>query len=290
MFAGIKNWFEKRREAKEIVAIVFLLKFPRLLTAQSVEQSLRQADVFSDSEGVLVFREEQTSYLRGTIDGFELTIQSLPQKYFGLSRPRQGLEARLAEGMTSHQGYVSIDCWKAPEGISRRNARPLMAKIAAALTDESTLLYYDWTTRRMCLNDPEILELLAAGNLDEAIQDIGDVVVNVDYNSGKTVQAVEEARRRWPEFVVAFQTRGDEPFLAKVRFEHGENVEHMWVEVTACDEKSLTGTVANRPFKIPKPKEGDVITAPIEELSDWLMIRDDEPVGGFVEAILRGGK
>lgn len=292
MFGAVKKWFSERKEAKEIVAIVFLLETPRLLVSGMVEHLLRQAGVLSeDSVGQPVLKEEKTSYFRCVIDGFELTIASSPQRYAGLSRPRAGLEARLSDGMTRHQGFVTIDCWKAPEGKSRREARPLMAKIAAALTDDSTLLYYDWTTRRMCLNDPEILDLLTAGNLDEAVQSIGDIVVNVDYNSGKTVQAVEEARRRWPEFVSAFATKGkDEPFIAKVRFEHGENVEHMWVEVTACDENSLTGTVANRPFRIPKPREGDVITASIEELSDWLMIRDGEPVGGFVEAILRGGK
>jgi uncharacterized protein YegJ (DUF2314 family) len=165
-----------------------------------------------------------------------------------------------------------------------------MAQIAAALTDDSVFLYYDWTTRRMCLNDPEILELLAAGNLDEAIQDIGDVVVNLDYNDQKMIEAVEEAKRRWPEFVEAFAKRGEEPFLAKVRFEHGENVEHMWVEVTACDLESVTGVVANRPFKIPKPKEGDMVTASIDDLSDWLMLLEDGPAGGFVEQILRNGR
>jgi len=291
MFKGLKNWFDKRREAKEIVAIVFLLETPRLLTPGSVEQLLRQAGVLSSSSVAgSILKEEQTSYLRGVIDGFELTIASSPQRYAGLSNPRQGLEARLADGMTRHQGFITIDCWKAPEGASRRDARPMMAKIAAALTDDSVFLYYDWTTRRMCLNDPEILELLKEGNLDEAVESIGDVVVNLDYTDKKTAEAVEEARRRWPEFVEAFAGRGEEPFLAKVRFSHGDIVEHMWMEVSACDLESVTGEVVNRPFKLPKPREGDVVTAPLSDLSDWMMIVDGEPVGGFVEAILRGGK
>lgn len=290
MFSAVKNWFEKRKEAKEIVAVVFLLETPRLLVAGAVEQLLRQAGVISEAHSSPVFQEEKISYLRATIDGFEITVASSPQKYMGLSRPRPGLEARLADGMSRHEGFVTIDCWKAPEGKSRRDARPLMARIAAALTDDSVFLYYDWTTRRMCLNDPEILELLASGNLDEAIQDIGDVVVNLDYSDKKTTEAVEEAKRRWPEFVEAFAKRGEEPFLAKVRFEHGENVEHMWVEVTACDLESVTGVVANRPFKIPKPKEGDIVTASIDDLSDWMMLLEDGPAGGFVEQILRNGR
>ena len=130
MFGAVKNWLDKRREAKEIVAIVFLLETPRLLTPGSVEQLLGQAGVLSPSPVAgSIFKEEQTSYLRGVIDGFELTIASSPQRYAGLSNPRQGLEARLADGMTRHQGFITIDCWKAPEGASRRDARPMMAKM-----------------------------------------------------------------------------------------------------------------------------------------------------------------
>lgn len=165
-----------------------------------------------------------------------------------------------------------------------------MAKIAAALTDESTLLYYDWTTARMCLADPEIIELLREGSLDEAVQNVGDGVVDLDHDDQKTQAAIDEAKRRWPEFVEAFPAKGDEPFIAKLRFQHGDNVEHMWIEVSACDANSVTGEVANKPFRIPRPRKGDVVTCSVEDLSDWLMVRDGEPVGGFLEELIRGAR
>jgi hypothetical protein len=116
MFSAVKNWFEKRKEAREIVAVVFLLDTPRLLVAGAVEQLLCQAGVISEAHSSPVFQEEKISYLRATLDGFEITVASSPQKYMGLSRPRPGLEARLADGMSRHEGFVTIDCWTAPGG------------------------------------------------------------------------------------------------------------------------------------------------------------------------------
>ena len=49
------------------------------------------------------------------------------------------------------------------------------------------------------------------------------------------VAAVAECRRRWPEFVAAFEARSGENFLVKAPVAHGDNTEFIWLSVTALE-------------------------------------------------------
>lgn len=280
MFGAVKKWWKTRQEKSEVISLVLLESTPKLLTAETLRTALQGIGIEAE------LTEEKISYYRGTIEGFEVTIASLPAPYAPLSNVNLR-ERRISDICKSHMAFTMIDIWKAPEPISRTEGRPLLARIAAALTDEYVLAYFDWTTRKFCLPDENILELLAKGEIDEALSQVGDVVINVESDDQRIEAAIAEAQERWPEFVEAFAHRTpDAPFIAKARFEHNDMGEHLWMEVQSCDLESVTGKIANKPYNIPRPREGDIATAQRKDISDWLMQGPDGPVGGFVERIL----
>lgn len=281
MFGSVKKWIQDRKERSEIVAIVMLQSMPRLMNASSVESALSEVGIS------VTLREERTSYLRGIIDGFEITIASLPSAYPGLLNT-QLPEERLTDACANHVAFTTIDTWTAPQGHDRKEARPIMAKIAAALTDEYVLAYYDWTSHRFCLPDENIVVLLAEGEIDQAIARIGDGVFIIGSDDEQFLAATAEAQRRWPEFVEAFSKGASEyPYTVKAVFTHGDFTEHLWIEVSQCDLTSVTGKIINKPYHLPRPRLGDVVTIPFESVSDWMIINTDGIVGGFVESLIQ---
>jgi uncharacterized protein YegJ (DUF2314 family) len=101
-------------------------------------------------------------------------------------------------------------------------------------------------------------------------------------------KASEEARRRWPEFVAAWEKRTEGMgFLVKAPFKEGEHVEHMWVEALALEDEFVVGKVLNDPVNVPKFKKGGKVRFRSKIVSDWFYgSRDGEKVGMFVERLL----
>jgi uncharacterized protein YegJ (DUF2314 family) len=102
------------------------------------------------------------------------------------------------------------------------------------------------------------------------------------------IAAVDEANRRWPEFVAALQNRKapDEIFAVKARFTEGEEEEFMWVSVDRIDGERILGRLENSPAMIKSLREGDLVTVPRENLNDWLYSSGGEPVGGFTMKVM----
>jgi uncharacterized protein YegJ (DUF2314 family) len=99
--------------------------------------------------------------------------------------------------------------------------------------------------------------------------------------------AVAEARRRWPEFVAAFnQRRPMQGFAVKVPFHEREENEYMWVEVSKLDGNNIHGTLVNEPKVISSLKLNDQVTVKLDDLNDWLYSDGKEMVGGFTAKVL----
>jgi uncharacterized protein YegJ (DUF2314 family) len=99
-------------------------------------------------------------------------------------------------------------------------------------------------------------------------------------------QAVAEARRRWPEFVGAFESRStDQMFGVKAKFTQGENSEFMWLSVKAVENGVIFGVLDNNPVDLTKPKLGDRVRVNVADLNDWVITTTSgsqpEMIGGF---------
>ena len=100
--------------------------------------------------------------------------------------------------------------------------------------------------------------------------------------------AVAEARRRWPEFMAAFQTRDGELFSVKAPVRGGGNTEFIWIQVESCEGQQIRGTIGNDPVDLGGLKEGDAVAASAEEINDWAFLREGQPVGMFTVKVSTG--
>lgn len=106
---------------------------------------------------------------------------------------------------------------------------------------------------------------------------------------GTLDDAIAEARARWPEFVAMFEENVDKEgtlFLVKAPFGEGDDIEHMWVQVTALEGDRVYGILQNDPLAVPKLRNGDRVRVAVEDVSDWLCVCDDTPHGGFTTKLI----
>lgn len=287
MFRWLRRLFGKGDD--DIVALVLLLSTPRFLDRTPVLSAIERAT--GRRLGADELREEAASYYRLSLDGFELTLCSAPQPYIPDPEKfsEQFQELRLRDAVARHTGCILIDVWKAPPGMKREDAIPTMGKILAEFFDDTALSVYSRVSHRHNVVDEELGRLFQEGKADEAMATMTfGGISQADAEDPKMVAAIAEARRRWPEFVAAWQSTEDRgTFIVKAPFTDGVHTEHMWVTPTQIEESQITGILMNQPFQLPRPREGDEVTFATEGLTDWMMVQDDEVVGAFTEALVR---
>jgi len=107
--------------------------------------------------------------------------------------------------------------------------------------------------------------------------------------------AVEEARRRLPEFRRALDADARrvvpliEVALVKVRFESGitGKAEHMWLEDAGFEEDNIVGTLANEPKNVPELSKGQWVSVPVDAVSDWAYRENGRTFGGFTIRVMQ---
>ena len=278
MFGKLKSLFKKKE--KDIVAIVTIERQPRLITNEHVENICRSLGIQAK------ITEEQTSYIRIIADGWNFVMFSLPIRYLPF-QSTDFRDLRMNQMNQDHSAYFVVECIEAPTGEDRKKARKTLALITASLIDSQSMAIYDWTTARYAVLNPELIEILGTGEIDQVVDEYSAFVVGVQ--SGKLEGAVREARDRWPEFCEAFNraTKRDH-FIVKAAFTWNDHVEHMWIEPTATHPDRVVGILMSSPINMPKPRQGDHITRSVSEISDWAYLTESgDPVGMFTEAIVR---
>jgi uncharacterized protein YegJ (DUF2314 family) len=97
------------------------------------------------------------------------------------------------------------------------------------------------------------------------------------------VAAAAEAKRRWPEFVAAFNERRPKrtcavKYAAPIK---GGGDEHIWIMVTALGGGTISGTLGNDPVEDIGLKLGDAVTIRAADVEDWLFTDGQAMTGGF---------
>lgn len=195
-------------------------------------------------------------------------------------------ELRARQAIEEHSAWLSIDLiqWFG-EDDGNREAYRLMGRLLAEVADENTLAIVDPGEGWIVVYDPETEAKLRSDDPLAALrQRYYAPVIDVEEDDAAMQAAVAEARRRWPEFVDAFENRdpdAETPFSVKVPFTDGEHTEFMWVEVSGIENDVIYGTLGNEPVNVRNVAIGDRVRANVEDLGDWLYVADDEAVGGF---------
>ncbi len=163
-----------------------------------------------------------------------------------------------------------------------------LGKLFAELLDENCLLIFIPDSGRAYPVNEETIDALGAEDPLGALQATATVpIIEVGDDDPLMQQAVEQARRNWPQFVAAFETRAGEHFSVKAPVSHAGNKEFIWISVTALEGDRVYGTLANDPGNLGPLKLGSKVVVPVGDLNDWCYIDAQENMaGGFtLEAI-----
>ncbi|MCW3465887.1 DUF2314 domain-containing protein [Chitinophaga nivalis] len=66
-------------------------------------------------------------------------------------------------------------------------------------------------------------------------------------------------------------------------------VEHMWINDIGFDGETVSGVLVNNPNRLTNVQNGDFVTVPLQQISDWLLASQGKTCGGFTIQHLRAG-
>lgn len=134
--------------------------------------------------------------------------------------------------------------------------------------------------------------------IDELLEEMDDApaddpppaptqLVSIPDDDPQLTAAVNEAHRRFDEFLTAFAHRTDaDRFAVKARFMDDYGREYMWLTVTAVDGQHIYGQLDNDPATVRAIRRGQPVRVPRNGLNDWLFTQGAERVGGFTVKVL----
>jgi len=297
----------KRNSEEPLISLVYLLKEPRPITQDQIVTCASKAfnvtfDVDNEkaTEFVIDFPTPPVNEAKyGKAASFMVKVQqgmflvhSFPAPY--VDNPRQFAkkipDGRLQRVIENHKAWLSVDAFgDVGDADAKTKAYLGIGKMIAELAGPDCLAVYSPDLGRCNEYDARLLETLRSSEPLSLFKETTFVpVVNVDGEDPRMVEAVAEARRRWPEFVTAFENDADKdkPFIVKAEFKDGDATEFMWMSVMRIDDKTITGILGNTPNRLTNVKEGQEVTVPLSALNDWLYSTGQDPVGGFTIKVI----
>lgn len=202
----------------------------------------------------------------------------------GISRPD------IADAVRTHRGWVSIDAFGP---VPQDEAHAVIGRVAAALLPEGCLALYMPHRQRFSFPGGALRQAMLAGDWLDVFDGVGsDPVVGASADDAELRKAAEEARVRFPEFAIAFESGDpdsdpDGAFSVKAPFEENGQVEHMWVAVEELLPGAVRGVLGNDPRFITKLRSGDEVTIPLDEIEDWMILEKQGMRGGFSIRVLQ---
>lgn len=201
-------------------------------------------------------------------------------------------DVRAQRKAIAHIAFIEVAC----NDIADTHPPELLDRwqraLVAGLMGEQTLGLFEPLTGAFREADTKLAQLLTSETPRSQLFSCPlPPVVRVSSDDPLLAAAVNEARRRWPEFVSAFSERHPEQhFSVKAPVTYAGRTEHIWVEVTAVTTDYVCGRLGNDPVDLGALKLGDPITVPVSALEDWLYVLSSEPVGGFTIPIVTSAR
>ena len=196
-------------------------------------------------------------------------------------------EMVLRKAVAQHRAWVSVELLHTDAGIIENPYR-MIGLLSAALTGSDCLAVWIPSRQRLYPFDSTIPDKLRSLDTLGALRKQKTVpVLGLAPNDPRLLAAVREARRRWPEFVAAFEQRDSgQIFSAKIPLREKGRTEYMWVSVSALENGMIYGRLDNEPVKVKNLGVGSRVRVPVGDLHDWLYTRGDLLAGGFTIDVL----
>lgn len=240
----------------------------------------------------------------------EFAVQAGSRRYLIRSNDRAFLskeqsadveDLRVRKLLKTHTAWIAVDP-ASSEAVDGADLEPpsfpqmcrLLALCLQVETDaEDSVLGILIPSKNLILAAPaNVSELLGSADPLTAFNEATQMpVLDADNNAAELQAATAAARKRWPEFVQAFQNRqkpGLRSFNVLFSFQEGDQTESMWVEVTELKGDVVEGTLANQPALLRKLKSGAFVRRNADEIADWVYTDSStgQLVGGFLVEIL----
>lgn len=132
---------------------------------------------------------------------------------------------------------------------------------------------------------------------DSVVARDGDTAHVTSRTDWRLLQAREDARRTFPEFVARFRSPpdGQRALSLKGRFAEPDSggapgdsvVEHLWLEPIAYDSGRIRGVIDNTPILLRRVSHRDTVTIDSSHVSDWYAVEHDTLVAGFSLRVFR---
>jgi uncharacterized protein YegJ (DUF2314 family) len=282
------------RREEPPVSLVLLLRQPRHLDAVALARAATLAfglDVRAGEADAASCVVGETPHFLVQLPDRLLSVHDVGLPYFDnpVSVAGNLPELRLREAVARHAAWLSVECLHADPACG--DPYLAVARLTAALIDEGCLalcvpahrvVYVCEETVPAKLRGPDPLAALRTGGPAP--------VVGIAPDDPRLLAAVREARRRWPEFVAAFEQReSGQLFSVKVPVREGKQTEFMWLSVSALEHEMIYGRLDNEPVTMKRVHAGDRLRVPVRDLNDWLYTRGETLAGGFTIEVLSNG-
>lgn len=274
-------------------SLVFLLRSPLYLDASILGQIASRAYgvTFNDGDDCecFVVGKENAPYVMRVQDALFL-VHHWARPYFDDpgAVADDFRELRRANAVREHGAWFSVDFVRASSALPDDKILDAIGRLlaeVAALDGAEILAVCHPSSRRIEPWEPELREKLASGDPLSVFGNAQVPVIQVASDSPAMIAAVAEARRRWPEFLAAYQAAADkDPFSVKAPVTEGGRTEFIWINVKAIAGDDIHGFLANDPVALGDLKLGSFVTVRVSELNDWVCpdpAKPDHPLGLF---------
>jgi uncharacterized protein YegJ (DUF2314 family) len=288
-------WWIRRRRRNRLISFVALLREPLTLdpvvlakvagkawNADLGDGTSEGADGFVVcSDAVNMIRHENRMFL----------INTFPSPY--VDDPKAAAESipdlRIRSLVLEHHAWFSCDALGVDGTTSQHEVLDWYQRLGrffAEFLDENCLLIYAPDSSRFYPINDDTISALRSDDPLTALRDTMTLpIIEVGGDDPAMKQAVENARRNWPQFVAAYEAGVGKNFAVKVPITHGDNTEFIWISVTALEGDLVYGTLANEPGNLGSLKLGSKVSAAVAELNDWGYVDSrGELAGGFTIA------
>lgn len=301
---GLVVWVVRRQRRKNDgpISIVMFRITPRRLSEADVRSAFRRALKHEPNVQRIPIDEHTYTFLLDCEELPPLVVVDSARTYFEpedletIAGSLENPESRRA--MLESKAWVSVDAMGVNATLpreARERVYTLLAPVAANLIDDACTLLYQPAESRAARADGvggRSEQLLRENKLDELFgnNDLLVPVYGVEKSDAKVNKAIEEARKRIPEFCSAWEARGTagQP-MVKGRFatDEEDGAEYMWISVTDMTDAGFVGVVENSPLAEGLPAKGQTVTVKLDDVVDWAYLDENEqPQGMFVDRVL----
>jgi uncharacterized protein YegJ (DUF2314 family) len=288
----------KGRDDEPLVSLVALLNESVYIDANIIATLASRA--WNTTVGADDDNDDETSFVVGSsphflvrLEDWLFAVHNVPEPYF--KNPQEVADsapnARVRDAVESHGAWLSIDWIGRAAGTGRPASGAETRHEAYRLIGNLLAEFLDCNCLALCCPDAGVITDYY-DSLEEALRGSDPLLVlraadcptvwNSIRNDPRMLAAVSEARRRWPEFVTAFENRdSDQLFSVKAPIGDDLQSELLWIHVTAIEHGVIYGTLGTQPLILEHWNLNDRVRVRLEDLRDWMFTSSDQICGGF---------